>query len=59
MNPVMKEIFSDVIEDEREKIAIEMLEDGTLSIPKIAKFSKLSENKIEELAEQLKAPVEQ
>ena len=54
----MKEIFSDVIEDEREKIAIEMLEDGTLTIPKIAKFSKISENKIEELAEQLKAPVE-
>lgn len=40
-----------------EEMAISLLQDGTLSISKIAEVSKLSENKIKELAEKVKVTV--
>ena len=59
MSPIMEEIrdeiAEEIIEGEHEKIAIDLLEEGTLSISKIATVTKLSESKIEQLAEQLKA----
>ena len=38
---------------EREEMALNLLEDGTLSIPKIAEVSRLSEDKVKELAGRL------
>ena len=53
--------MEDFAEEEKEalkaQIAVELLEDGTFSIPKIAEISKLSENKVKELAEKIKAAV--
>lgn len=40
-----------------EEFAISLLEDGTLSISKIAEVSKLSESKVKELAEKVKVVV--
>ena len=57
----MCKIMEDFAEEEKEalkaQIAVELLEDGTFSIPKIAEISKLSENKVKELAEKIKAAV--
>ena len=53
----MCKIMEDFAREEKEElkiqIATELLEDGAYSIPRIAEISKLSENKVKELAESL------
>ena len=57
MSPVIVEYAQEIAAEEKaalsEEFAINLLEDGTLSIPKIAEVSKLSESKVRELAKQL------
>ena len=57
----MCKIMEDFAEEEKEElklqIATELLEDGAYSIPRIAEISKLSENKVKELAEKVKVTV--
>lgn len=61
----MCKIMEDFVAEERakervvqaEEFAISLLEDGTLSISKIAEVSKLSESKVKELAEKVKVVV--
>ena len=53
----MCKIMEDFAREEKEElkiqIATELLEDGAYPIPRIAEISKLSENKVKELAESL------
>ncbi|WP_407427391.1 PD-(D/E)XK nuclease family transposase [Treponema sp.] len=55
----MCKIMEDFAREEKEElkiqIATELLEDGAYPIPRIAEISKLSENKVKELAESLQA----
>ena len=53
MCKIMEDFAAEERAEEREEMALNLLEDGTLSIPKIAEVSKLSENKVKELAERL------
>lgn len=53
MCKIMEDFVNEEIAEEREEFAISLLEDGSLSISKIAEVSKLSENKVKELAENL------
>lgn len=53
MCKIMEDFVNEEIAEEREEFAISLLEDGSLSISKIAEVSKLSENKVKELAESL------
>ena len=57
MCKIMEEFAAEERADERttvsEEIAMNLLEDGTLSISKIAAASKLPESKVRELAEKL------
>ena len=57
MCKIMEDFAAEERNEEREEMAISLLEDGTLSISKIAEVSKLSENKIKELAEKVKVSV--
>ncbi len=57
MCKIMEDFATEEINREREKFAIALLEDGTLSISKIAEVAKLSEEKVKELAEQIKTAV--
>ena len=57
MCKIMEDFAAEERNEEREEMAISLLEDGTLSISKIAEVSKLSENKIKELAEKVKVTV--
>jgi len=57
MCKIMEDFAREERNEEREEFAISLLEDGTLSIPKIAEVSKLSENKVKELAEKVKVVV--
>lgn len=57
MCKIMEDFAAEERNEEREEMAISLLEDGTLSISKIAEVSKLSENKVKELAEKLKVVV--
>ena len=57
MSPVMKELVTEIAAEEKaalsEEFAINLLEDGIYSIPKIAEISKLPESKVRKLAEHL------
>ena len=57
MSPVMEELVAEIAAEEKaalsEEIAMNLLEEGTLSISKIAAAAKLPESKVRELAEQL------
>ena len=55
MSKIMEELFEEERAIQAEEFAMRLLEDGTLSISKIATIAKLPENKIKQLAEQLKA----
>ena len=55
MSKIMEELFEEERAIQAEEFAMRLLEDGTLSISKIATIAKLPESKIEQLAEQLKA----
>ena len=55
MSRIMEELFEEERAIQAEEFAMRLLEDGTLSISKIATIAKLPENKIKQLAEQLKA----
>ncbi len=57
MCKIMEEFVEDEKREQAEEFAIGLLKDGTLSISKIAEVSKLSENKVKELAEKVKASV--
>ena len=57
MCKIMEDFAAEERNEEREEIAISLLEDGTLSVSKIAEVSKLSENKVKELAEKVKITV--
>lgn len=57
MCKIMEDFAAEERNEEREDMAISLLEDGTLPISKIAEVSKLSENKVKELAEQVKTTV--
>ncbi|MBR0099502.1 MAG: PD-(D/E)XK nuclease family transposase [Treponema sp.] len=58
MCKIMEDFAAEERNEEREEMAISLLEDETLSISKIAEVSKLSENKIKELAEKVKVTVQ-
>ena len=53
MCKIMEEFAAEERADERAEIAMNLLEEGTLSISKIAAASKLPESKVQELAEKL------
>ena len=53
MDEIVDEIMDEVLKEEREEVALSLLKDGTLSISKIAEVSKLPEDKVKELAEEL------
>ena len=53
MCKIMEDFAEEERNEEREEIAISLLEDGTLPISKIAEVSKLSENKVKELAKKV------
>ena len=55
MCKIMEDFAREEREEEREDFAISLIEDGTLPISKIASISKLSEDKVKELAESLQA----
>ncbi len=57
MCKIMEDFAAEERNEEREEMAISLLEDGTLSISKIAEVSKLSENKVKELAEKIKVTI--
>jgi hypothetical protein len=57
MCKIMEDFAAEERNEEREDMAISLLEDGTLPISKIAEVSKLSENKVKDLAEQVKTTV--
>ena len=54
---VMEEFAIEERNDEREELATALLKDGTFDISKIAKLTKLSEEKVKELAEKAKVTV--
>ena len=51
----MEDFAREEKEELKIQIATELLEDGAYPIPRIAEISKLSENKVKELAESLQA----
>ncbi len=53
MCKIMEEFAAEERAEERIEIAMNLLEEGTLSISKIAAASKLPESKVRELAEKL------
>mgnify|MGYP002626543328 CR=1 FL=1 len=55
MCKIMEDLVAEERNEEREEIAIGMLEVGKMTYAEIAAVSKLSENKIEELAEKVKS----
>ena len=57
MCKIMEDFAAEEKEELKMQIATELLEDGVYSIPKIAEISKLSENKVKELAEKVRATV--
>ena len=57
MSKLLEDFLKEEREDEREEIAMNMLEDGSFSTIKIAELTKLSEARVQELAEELKAAV--
>ena len=46
----MSKIMEDLISNEKKEIAVRMLEDGELSFEKIAKYSGLTLEQVEELS---------
>lgn len=57
MSKLWEDFLKEEREDEREEIAMNMLEDGSFSTIKIAELTKLSEARVQELAEEIKAAV--
>ncbi|MGI5059020.1 PD-(D/E)XK nuclease family transposase [Treponema pectinovorum] len=57
MCKIMEAFASEERAEQVEEFAISLLEDGTLSISKIAEISKFSENKVKELAEKVKVTI--
>ncbi len=58
MCKIMEDFAAEEKREQAEEFAINLLEDGTLSISKIAEVSKLSEDKVKELAEKIKVSAE-
>ena len=57
MSKLWEDFLKEEREDEREEIAMNMLEKEILPISQIAEVTKLSEARVQELAEEMKAAV--